>query len=150
MSERLSCCVSVLLAATWALSGTSFALAQAGSIGGQIGKTDKSISGDDGPSSHDRATKSKSGLGASGSEQRGCGNFFGTWTSGGGSWLYGASDTVFRSDGTARHSSGIVGSWTCSAGEIVLEWKNWDNDRLKLSSDGKRLNSLAGGRGFSR
>jgi len=80
----------------------------------------------------------------------GCGNFFGQWTSGGGSWLYGAGDTVFNSDGTAKHSSGIIGSWTCDGREIVLTWKNWDKDRLVLSNDGKRLNSVAGGKGFTR
>lgn len=80
----------------------------------------------------------------------GCGNFFGTWTSGGGSWLYGANDTTFGANGTARHSSGIVGTWTCSGSVIDLEWKDWDRDKLRLSPDGKRLDSLAGGKGFQR
>jgi hypothetical protein len=130
-------------------------LAQGGSTGGTIGKSGKSMSGGDDapapratPAAKSSTTAKRAADGAS--DKRGCGNFFGIWTSGGGSWLYGQNDTTFNANGTARHRSGIVGTWTCSNREIVLIWKDWDNDRLKLSADGKRLDSLAGGKGFSR
>ena len=125
------------------------AMAQAGSAGGSLGKTGKSASGGE-PATERAAPSPKKNTANAPREGKGCGNFFGTWTSGGGSWLYGANDTVFRADGSARHTSGIVGNWTCSDGVIDLEWKDWDQDRLKLSGDGKRLDSLAGGKGFSR
>jgi hypothetical protein len=123
-----------------------------GSTGGTIGKQNKSVSGSDQaspprPEAHKPVARSNP---AQETKPSGCGNFFGVWTSGGGSWLYGKNDTTFSANGTARHSSGIVGTWTCQNGEIVLIWKDWDNDRIKLSADGKRLDSLAGGKGFSR
>ncbi len=129
-------------------------LAQGGNVGGRIGKTDKSVIGDQtAPPSRTPAKRKRTATPATGQETRkstACGNFFGTWTSGGGAWLYGPNDTVIRADGTARHNSGIVGTWNCSGGEIVLEWKGWTTDRLKLSADGKHLNSVVGGKGFTR
>lgn len=132
---------------------TNCAIAQLGSVGGSIGKRDKAATGQsDGGVSPQLKERPKRAVKKTGTpEQRaGCGNFFGVWTSGGGSWLYGADDTVFSRNGTAKHSSGIKGSWSCKDGEIVLNWLNWDQDRLVLSADGKRLNSVVGGRGFSR
>ncbi len=153
---RLGHAAIMLCVTAWLASPAmiSQAAAQAGDIGGQIGKRNRTISGsqDKPPSQPAPARKSKraSTQRTPGAASPGCGNFFGVWTSGGGAWLYGANDTVFRADGSARHNSGIIGAWRCSSGEIVLEWKNWDNDRLKLSADGKRLNSVIGGKGFTR
>jgi hypothetical protein len=149
--HRLTAAAATLIALM--LAAPAFAQ---GSAGGSIGKRDKSIS-----RAHERraspppraptARKAARRSSSDRPEKRAsCGNFFGVWTSGGGSWLYGENDTTFNADGTARHLSGIQGTWTCEHGEIVLVWINWDNDRLKLSGDGKRLNSLAGGKGFSR
>lgn len=147
---------AILLAACTTMPSS---FAQGGSTGGTIGKHEKSASGGEGEQAPSRRVSSSkrrqrasspSFDGESTRQQKGCGSFFGTWTSGGGAWLYGPNDTVIRANGTARHTSGIVGVWTCNSGEIVLEWKNWTTDRLKLSADGNRLDSVEGGKGFTR
>jgi len=149
---RLFICIAIAAPLAIAMTATASAqvTAQAGSTGGSLGKKGKSASGGEEASPRQTKPRSKASASAKTDSSKSCGNFNGTWTSGGGSWLYGANDTVFRSNGTARHSSGIVGTWTCEDGVIDLDWKNWDHDRLKLSADGKRLDSLAGGRGFTR
>lgn len=130
----------------------TFALAQGGSVGGTIGKQNKSVSGSEqaSPSRREARKPTAQSNPAQDAKPSACGNFFGVWTSGGGAWLYGKNDTTFSANGTARHSSGIIGTWTCQGGEIVLIWKDWTDDRIKLSSDGRRLDSLAGGKGYSR
>lgn len=151
---RLCACAAAaaLLALATVTTASCQVTAQAGSAGGSLGKKGKSASGGDETPRQDARPKQRAsaGAGVKAGSSKGCGNFSGTWTSGGGSWLYGANDTVFRADGSARHSSGIVGTWTCKDGVIDLIWKDWDHDQLKLSADGKRLDSVAGGRGFSR
>jgi hypothetical protein len=143
----LACCI----AAAFPLSTPGFAQ---GSIGGSIGKQGKSVSG--GEETTTLPAKRRDPPARTATENppekkvSGCGNFFGTWTSGGGSWLFGENDTTISADGTARHLSGIVGNWTCSSGVVVLVWKNWATDKIKLSADGKRLDSVEGGKGFSR
>jgi hypothetical protein len=135
-------CFAVLalsLAAFASLTGVRSALAQAGSTGGTVGKTDKSLSGgeDARPTSqpnsqaHVRQPTTK--------EQRtggSCGKIVGTWA-----WHYllGTSETVFRSDGTASNSGGITNTWTCAGSIIVATWSHGFVDRIKVSPDGSSL-----------
>jgi len=146
----------IVAALSTSLASSREVLAQAGDLGGQVGKKNRSISGVQETPAPSKTPPPKRRAAAPSQDNpqetktTGCENFFGVWTSGGGSWLYGPNDTTFSAGGTALHNSGIVGTWRRSNGEIVLEWKSWDNDRLKLSADGKRLNSLVGGKGFTR
>jgi hypothetical protein len=118
-------------------------LAQAGSVGGVVGKQGKAVSGDvENPAP---APSRKRGEAAAPP----CGNIAGTWSWTGG--LFGKNDTVFSRNGTARHSSGIVGTWTCSGGNVFIDWKNWTKGTVKLSADGKQLiNVTDGSVGFTR
>lgn len=79
-----------------------------------------------------------------------CGRLAGVWTANG--WwnsLYGRGDVVLNSNGSARHNSGIKGTYTCSGNHFVLDWKNWAHNEGTLSSDGN-LVTFGGGATLSR
>ena len=137
-SNDVSRLIAIALASGFLVSFSSgTALAQAGSTGGAIGKQDKSVSGGSPAveptrapkeprrhrSTNDTPAKTK---GAS------CGRIAGTWQ-----WWTGG-ETVFRMDGTAKHTSGLTATWTCSDGNYVVSWST-GIDKLKISPDGKRL-----------
>lgn len=138
------------------LAAASGALAQAGSVGGVIGKQGKSASGGEEASTPKQEAaapaqrKSIPDRSASGKPARsGCRSIAGTWSWSGG--LFGRNDTVFNSDGTARHKSGIAGTWNCAGGDIYLHWRNWWQGTLQLSADGRRLTDARTGKlAFSR
>ncbi|MBI4275517.1 MAG: hypothetical protein HY659_12550 [Rhizobiales bacterium] len=129
----------------------SFVLAQAGSIGGTIGKQGKSVSGGDesSPPTQAAPTPAPPASGSQRSASReparsGCRSIAGTWNWSGG--LFGRNDTVFSSDGTAKHRSGFTGTWNCQGGGIYLHWKNWWQGSLQLSPDGRRLTDIRTGK----
>jgi hypothetical protein len=112
MRRRASIGIALLALSHLAFANVSSALAQAGSIGGTIGKQDKSISGGeeaDRPRAapHPKRPAAKAQETSSGHS---CSRIVGTWT-----WYLGTSESVFHKDGTARHStSGATGKWTCA------------------------------------
>lgn len=77
-----------------------------------------------------------------------CPSIAGTWSWTGG--LFGKNDVVFGADGSARHASGINGTWTCSDGLYTIEWRSWTTDRVRLSEDGRKLNYVDARGGFFR
>lgn len=129
------------------------ALAQAGSTGGVIGKQDKSVSGESAAGDSrpavpankpSRSTGSRRDAGGpSGKDETarsGCGRIPGVWTANG--WynaIYGRGDVVLGADGSARHVSGIVGTWICRGGHFVMDWKNWSHGEGSLSKDGNTV-----------
>lgn len=134
-----------------AASERPIVIAQAGSIGGSIGKQGKSISGGEESSAPKQGTPSPARRAPSQDRSTsrdqakpGCPSIAGTWSWTGG--LFGKNDTVFNQDGTARHRSGIVGTWTCRGGDIYLHWKNWWNGTLHLSADRRRLITVSSGK----
>jgi hypothetical protein len=148
--RRTALILAVLLAAS------PDALAQAGSTGGVIGKQGKSVSGgEEAATPKPEATApaqrkpAPDRAAARQPAKSGCRSIAGTWNWSGG--LFGRNDTVFNSDGTARHKSGIVGTWTCTGGDIYLHWRNWWQGTLQLSADGRRLIDARNGKvAFSR
>jgi hypothetical protein len=128
-----------------------FAQVQPGSIGGSVGKTDKSISGaveDSRPAEptnkRSRSTSSnRTGERPSGQDEvarSACGRIPGVWTANG--WynaIYGRGDVVLGADGSARHVSGIVGTWVCRGDHFVMDWKNWSHGEGTLSKDGNTV-----------
>jgi tetratricopeptide (TPR) repeat protein len=50
-----------------------------------------------------------------------CPNIVGVWNSWA-SGIFGKGDTVFKSNGTATHGSGIQGVWKCEGGKIQMSW----------------------------
>jgi hypothetical protein len=107
------------------------AMAQAGSTGGTVGKQDKSASGGEEPAkpkSHSHKLASRPA--ADKSKSSGCGNVAGTYK-----WVLGTS-TVIKADGTAAHSTGPQGKWTCTDGQVVIVWNNGYIDRLTPTPSG--------------
>jgi hypothetical protein len=131
---------------------------QPGSTGGSIGKTEKSISGGENSADSQRtvpATKpsrpgSQGRVGERVSKQNegagsACGRIPGVWTANG--WynsIYGRGDVVLKADGSGRHVSGIVGTWTCRGSHFVMDWKNWAHGEGTLSSDGNTITFTEG------
>ena len=117
----------------------SSALAQAGSVGGTIGKRDKSISG--GEEDRPRAAQLPKRPAAKMQEAqsgRSCDRIVGTW-----SWYLGLTDSVFHKDGTALHpASGTPGKWSCAGNSVNVVWGSGSEartDRMTLSADGNNI-----------
>ena len=142
--------LAIILASLLIAACTPAALAA--SAGGTIGKRDKSVSGGE-PETPAQPKKRKPV--ASRSEEGGtrskknaaCGRVPGIWTANG--WwngLYGRGDVTFNADGSARHISGIVGTWTCDASNhFVIDWKDWAHGEGTLSADGNTVTLTDGG-----
>jgi hypothetical protein len=104
-------------------------LAQSGSTGGSIGKTNKSISGGDTErrgEEHARKPHRSSEHHASG-----C-NIAGKWT-----WSTGGTATIKH--GGKLSKGARTASWTCSNDKVVLVWSHGFVDHLTLSEDGRTL-----------
>jgi hypothetical protein len=114
------------------------ALAQAGSIGGSIGKTDKSVSGGEEQTQKPSRPVTRAHNHSSEEKPKACPNIVGIWDSWA-SGLFGKSDTTFNKDGTASHRSGITGKWWCDNGHIWLKWTTSDNHEIKLTAGGKKI-----------
>jgi hypothetical protein len=115
------------------------ALAQAGSTGGTVGKTEKSISGGE---DADRPRAAPLAKRPAAKEQetspgRSCGRIVGRW-----SWYLNLTESVFHKDGTAGHSGGATGRWTCAGGTVSVVWGDGGNartDRITVSPDGNTI-----------
>ena len=126
-----------------ALSGSanlSAAFAQAGSIGGTVGKQDKTISGSEEadrwrPAPHPKPQAAKPQESASGHS---CNRIVGRW-----SWYLGVSDSVFHKDGSALHpASGTPGKWICAGDTVSVVWGTGGasrTDRITLLPDGNSI-----------
>lgn len=120
------------------------AFAQAGSTGGTLGNTDKSISGErqEEPSSQPKSREAKPRAApkeprnALASRNTGCQGIVGTWA-----WHYvlGTTETVFNSDGTGTSSTGLTNSWVCSGSLVTIKWSHGFTDRAEISRDGRSL-----------
>ena len=114
-------------------------VAQAGSTGGTLGKTDQSLSGGSKeapaskPSTDSRKAKGKD-------TATGCSAAIGgAWTSNF-SGTFGEQDVLVSANHSYRHKTGLVtGSWSCQSGVFTFTATNGDMERVRLSSDGKRL-----------
>jgi hypothetical protein len=123
-----------------AFADVSPALAQAGSVGGTIGKQDKSISGGE-EADRPRAAplpKRSATSPRETSSGRYCNRIVGTW-----SWYPSINDSIFHKDGTALHpSSGTTGKWSCAGNTVNVLWSyqgTLRTDRMTLSQDGNSI-----------
>jgi hypothetical protein len=137
MGRRVSIGMVLLALSHAGLANLSAAFAQAGSIGGTVGKPDKTISGSeeaDRPRAapHPKPLSAKPQESASGHS---CSRIVGRW-----SWYLGVSDSVFHKDGTALHpASGTPGKWTCAGDTVSVVWATGATsrtDRITLLPDG--------------
>ena len=108
------------------------ALAQAGSTGGTLGKTNKSVSGEREEETRPTNTHRQN---PTSPKATGCGKIVGTWA-----WHYLiTTETVFRSDGSGSNSTGQTSSWTCSGRMVIARWDRGAVEHIKISGDGNRL-----------
>lgn len=140
MKQLASIGIAVLALSHLAFANVSSTLAQAGSIGGTVGKQEKSISGreeTDRPrvAPHPKRPTSKA---QETSSDHSCGWIVGRW-----SW-YRGNESVFYGDGSARHSpSGAAGKWTCAGDTISVVWSHRGTrratNRITVSQDGNSI-----------
>jgi len=101
-------------------AGSSCVFAQAGSTGGTLGNTDKSISGERETPAPSQGVKRKANPVAT---ENGCREIVGLWTFRVPplSW-----EVAVKSNGTATHSidGGVTGTWTCHGDSVVFVWAN--------------------------
>jgi len=114
------------------------ALAQAGSIGGVLGKTDKSASGGEEQTTNPSPPAKRSLDHLSQPKPSKCPNIVGVWDSWA-SGLFGKADATFNKDGTSLHRSGISGKWWCDNGHIWLKWTTSDPHEVQLVAGGKKI-----------
>lgn len=130
--------VGLLSVALGSTSVSPKALAQAGSTGGTIGKTDKSETGSDPtPSTRPPSQPRKQDDSSRNVAASSCSRMPGSW-----SWFNGAT-VVIKPDGTAsdgRHAA----KWSCTNGSVVMLWNHGYTDRLSLSRDGSHLQGTNG------
>jgi hypothetical protein len=103
------------------------ALAQAGSTGGTLGKTDKSASGG-------RQTTPQA---SSGRPLSPCRSAVGTWA-----FSNGVS-VVIKAGDAATASNGGVGKWSCDGGMVTIDWGT-HTDHYAISSAGNRMSGNGG------
>jgi hypothetical protein len=114
------------------------AFAQAGSVGGTIGKTDKSVSGSDqAPSARPESKSRKLGAAPGNVATSLCGKLPGNW-----SW-FNYPTVVINPDGTAS-APPFSAMWTCKSNSVVMHWNHGFTDRLTLSRDGTHLEGTNG------
>ena len=115
--------------------------AQAGSIGGTIGKTDKSQSGaDEAPSARPEPRTRKPTKQADlprNVATSSCSKMPGNWA-----WFTGVT-AVIRPNGTAT-AGPYSATWTCANDSVVMHWNHGYTDRLRLSRDGTHLEGTNG------
>jgi hypothetical protein len=133
--------VTVFACATLMMPGTAFG--QAGSIGGTVAKTDKSISGEEQSEPQHRLQGERPSRGAAAAEKTTgnlCQKIVGKWA-----WINagGTSETVFSPGGTGQNpASGLTSAWTCNNGIAIVRWSNGYSDRVTISRDGNSLSIL--------
>jgi hypothetical protein len=117
----------------------SFALGQAGSTGGTIGKTEKSISGGaevEQPSAKQRKPR-PSGPSVAAPSPDSCRKVVGTWT-----FTFEKSfETAIKSDGTGSFGPGLDFTWTCSGNQFAYTALGI-TERLTLSSNGMAMSGV--------
>jgi hypothetical protein len=121
-------------AATLLMTLPAEAFAQAGSTGGTLGESDKSVAGERDIDSEQKSPRANRAAHRPTAERSSssCQRVVGTWD-----WFIGPTVT-FKDDGTGGNSL-FTFTWTCSGGNYVLVWSHGYTDRVKLSADGKSL-----------
>jgi hypothetical protein len=133
MRKFITICAIVSVCSIIALPLTdTTALAQAGSTGGTIGKTDKSASGGDEPQGDKKAARRAA---ATKQEGSGCSRVIGKWQ-----WILFNQGVVvtLKADHTSTATDNNSGAWTCTDRTVTIHWTS-STDTLVLSSDGKKM-----------
>jgi hypothetical protein len=144
--------IAALLVLTIALLAPMTAIPQTpGSMGGSVGKQDKSISGSDESSRPAPAATSKKSAKpkepVQTASKSSCQKIVGTWK-----WHLGLQAMTFSADGQVRSSLGVTGTWTCSPAGLRASYSNAVNEQYTVSPDGDLMfvkTSWGGGISFT-
>jgi hypothetical protein len=136
MRRRASIGIAFLALSHLAFANASAALAQAGSVGGSIGKRDKSISGGEEVDGRRAAPPSKQPV-AKMQETTSCKGLPGTWTFSNGIGV------AFKAGGGLLATNDDVGKWTCEGSRVAAHWRKW-TDHYVISSDGTHMSGNSG------
>jgi hypothetical protein len=108
-----------------------------GSVGGTIGKQDKSISGDGPVDSRTQHGPHAAKNPAMASPSGPCARILGTWR-----WYNGVIVTV-NANGTTTQSDGNSATVVCGEGTYTFTWLRIATTQMTLSSDGRRLSGTS-------
>jgi hypothetical protein len=103
-----------------------------GSVGGAIGKQDKSISGDE--ENTPRVVPHPKRQDASTSSGHPCSAIVGTW-----SWYRGVTEMTFLQGGILRSSTGATAAWTCTNKRSAQSVGKGSKEQYTVSQDGKSM-----------
>jgi hypothetical protein len=116
------------------------AFAQAGSTGGTLGNTDKSISGDREqprqpvqPRQPHAAPQARASQKEQETKHTSCRDIVGRW-----SWVVGTV-TTFNGDGTATNNAGFAAKWICADGVVVVTWNHGVTNKVEIAKDRNSL-----------
>jgi hypothetical protein len=124
---RTVTCAAIMLIA---VAGAAFA--QAGSTGGTLGNTDKSISGER-PAAEPAAPKShRSASAPAAPKSSGCGRILGKWL-----WFNGVT-VIVNANNTTTQSDGHSASVACADGVYTFNW-GIGSATLTLSADARHM-----------
>jgi len=134
--------VAILCCSTMFVGGDRMAFAQAGSTGGTIGKTDKSVSGGEEQAEQKPHTGSlphrmKNETHSTGNNCRGISGVW-EWHS-----KLPKFDVTFKSGGAVSATNGLTATWSCSNGTFLIKWLDGFTDHMQLSSNGKELSGTS-------
>lgn len=130
----------------------SSALAQAGSAGGSVGDTEKTLSGERSagaprapaaaqPKAERRNATAARGNAAPPAETAAAGSrcqmLLGSWSFSNGVGV------VFKAGGDLSSTTGDGGRWTCDNGMVAAHWAHW-TDHYLVSSDGAHITGNSG------
>jgi hypothetical protein len=137
---RASIAISVIIVVCWPAAlfpAATMSWAQAGSTGGTLGRTDKSVSGGDEPTRDRSASRKSAAAKPAEHKQAGndCNRVVGVWQW---RWLNETSVVTLNANGTGSSAHGFKSTWTCSNRTAVIRWP-MAQDTMVLSSDGKKL-----------
>jgi hypothetical protein len=148
--RALTCAAIMLAVVVLSVPFGGAAFAQAGSTGGTLGNTDKSISGDreeprqqtEPRGQAPKREPRKPAIASRSDETKGvCGKFVGNWT-----WNHVVPLTVvFSANGTAEASNGAHGTWVCHAGIMDVTFSDGGPYQLAISSDGSSFHTTRPG-----
>ena len=110
--------------------GEPASFAQVGSVGGTIGKTDKSASG--GAEQINPVRRAREAPARESAISR-CLKIVGTWN-----WDP-IGETVFGRDGFVRHSIGTAGTWRCNGETVFAVWNSGITDHITVAADGNTV-----------
>ena len=128
--------IALLVLSNFVVAHACPALAQAGSVGGTIGKQDKSISGGEEPDRPRTAPVPRRSAGKT-QETPPCKALVGAWTFSNGIGV------VFKAGGNLLSTNNDAGRWTCEGGMVAAHWQKW-TDHYVISSDGVHMSGNSG------